>query len=140
MAPNRILIDTNIYSALNRGDAAVVSLFSRTDLVAIPPAVIAELLFGFYGGSNRFANERELDMFLHRDTVEIVPVGRETARIYAEISTFCRKSGKALSNHDLWIAASALEHGIPLVTFDKDFMGLQRFFTDGMLQVLTYSH
>lgn len=140
MAPKRILIDTNIYSALNRGDAAVRSLLADTNLIAIPPAVIAELLFGFYGGSNRFANEHELDVFLQQETVEIVPVSRETARTYAEIASFCRKSGRALSNHDLWIAASALEHGIPLVTFDKDFMALRGFFTDGMLRVLTYSH
>ena len=48
-------------------------------------------------------------------------VGEATAERYALIYASLRAAGRPLPTNDLWIAASAMEHGAELVTLDRDF-------------------
>ena len=57
---------------------------------------------------------------LHPDTA--------TALYYAQVSTDLERKGKIIPENDIWIAAAALECGMPLVTRDAHFQhvtGLQ---------------
>lgn len=46
----------------------------------------------------------------------------ETCERWVDISTRCRKSGRPMSAGDIWIAATALHWGMPLVTANhRDF-------------------
>lgn len=47
---------------------------------------------------------------------EVLPLIEETARRYATITRVLREQGQLIGTNDLWIAASALEHGETLVT------------------------
>jgi predicted nucleic acid-binding protein len=51
---------------------------------------------------------------------EIIEMTRSIARRYAAISRVLRSSGSRLGDNDLWIAATAIEVGEPLVTRDHD--------------------
>jgi tRNA(fMet)-specific endonuclease VapC len=53
--------------------------------------------------------------------IEILDVDRETAVVYAELRSSLRKSGMLMSDNDLWIAATALRHGLTLISRDKAF-------------------
>lgn len=116
-----MIIDTNIYTAIRKGDSRVTQILSGVDLVHIPVPVIAELRKGFSLGTLKDRNEQDLFGFLSADNSIILNCVIETTDCYAEVSTYAQKMGRALSHNDLWIAALAMQHNIELLTLDKDF-------------------
>jgi len=44
-----------------------------------------------------------------------------TAEHYGGIKTTLRKKGKMIHENDIWIAAVAIQHNLPLFTADKQF-------------------
>jgi tRNA(fMet)-specific endonuclease VapC len=55
-------------------------------------------------------------------------MGPETAEHYADICARPRRKGRPIPTNDMWIAASAREHGLVLFTRDAHFHGV-----DGLL-------
>ena len=118
---NRILIDTNVYSAAMRGDAEIVSLLRRVEHIGISSISIGELLSGFRAGGREEKNRQELGIFLDSPRVALYPVNKETAEHYSSVLNQLRRQGKPIPTNDIWIAASALQHSLPLCTLDKHF-------------------
>lgn len=116
-----VILDTNAYRAYLDGNAEVYAVFAAHTVVHFPLAVIAELRKGFLGGTKRIENEQILQNIMVRAGSEILSPTVVTADHFAELAVFCKKKGRALSDNDLWIAATALEMGEPLLTLDKDF-------------------
>ena len=83
--------------------------------------VIGELLAGFARGHRRQKNERQLGEFLDEPRVNVVDVDEDTAVRYAAIHTVLRSAGTPIPTHDMWIAASAMQHGLRLLTLDRHF-------------------
>lgn len=52
----RVLLDTNGFSALARGDDAVLAALAAADVVYLSAVVLGELQAGFKGGSAEKAN------------------------------------------------------------------------------------
>ena len=117
----RVLIDTNIYSAFKTNDSAVVEVFRHVDYIGINLTVYGELLAGFKLGSREKENLRELEMFINTSRVELILHSVETAVFYAKIFKDLKTSGKPIPTNDIWIAATAMEHGLALMTYDKHF-------------------
>ena len=63
----------------------------------------------------------KLRCFLDKVSVKTVPVGEKTAELYAKVFQSLRAQGKPIPLNDIWIAASALEHGADLATTDGHF-------------------
>ncbi len=80
-----------------------------------------ELLGGFAAGSREAKNRSELARFLDSPRVDVVPVTAQTAHSYALVWSGLRRKGQPIPTNDLWIAASALEHGAALLTHDAHF-------------------
>lgn len=116
-----IAIDTNAYVAFKRGDADTVAVLQHAQELQISVTVLAELLAGFAAGSRKADNSRELDQFLNSPRVQLVPSIAATADAYALIYATLRRQGQPIPTNDLWIAASALEHGAALLTYDAHF-------------------
>jgi len=53
--------------------------------------------------------------------VRLAPIGEATAERSAVVYASLRSSGQPIPTNDLWIAASAMEHGTELVTLERDF-------------------
>ena len=123
-----MVIDTNVYSALDPGNEVAIAALKLAEQLYVPIVVVAELRFGFKNGSNLQQNEAKLVKFLSQSFVETLYVTDKTTEIYAELALHCRKSGRALSQNDLWIAALALENELPFVSFDNDFAVLEQYF------------
>ena len=117
----RLLLDTSAYTAFKRGHPAVVELLRAAVFVALNAVVLGELLSGFAAGSREEQNRRELRDFLSSPRVGIVPMGAETAERFAAIHQALRRAGTPIPTHDLWIAASAMEHGLRVLTTDGHF-------------------
>jgi len=116
-----ILIDTNVYSALLLGNKHAIEAISDAGGIVIALASVAELRYGFINGTQAAANEDILQKFLARSGILVAAPSIKTTVHYAELQLLCKKSGRALSQNDIWIAATAKENGYKLLTFDKDF-------------------
>jgi predicted nucleic acid-binding protein len=117
----RLLLDTNAYSAMKRGDLAVADLVRGAERILLSTVVAGELLHGFRAGSRWQDNLRELHAFLDHPLVHVCQVDLETADRFARIVTDLRRVGKPIPTNDVWIAAHAMQTGARLVSFDRHF-------------------
>lgn len=118
---SRLLLDTSAYSAAFRGNGAAKEAIQSAEELFLSPIVIGELLAGFAGGRHREKNEKELAEFLAVPSVSGLEIDQETARRYALILTSLRAAGTPIPTNDIWIAASAMQHGLELLTADDHF-------------------
>lgn len=120
----RLALDTNRYTDLARGDAALRDLLERAEAVFLPFVVLAELRAGFQGGRRAQQNERGLVRFLQQPGVEVLWPGETTTRIWANLFLQLRRAGTPIPMNDLWIAAQVVEHDLALATRDAHFRQL----------------
>ena len=116
-----LLIDTNIYTYAFSGNTEVIRILQRTQKISICAITIGELLSGFKAGSKQNINRAELEEFLDSPRVQLIGIDEDTAEFYSEIQTALKKKGKPIPTNDIWIAATALQHGLKLYTKDQHF-------------------
>ncbi len=116
-----VAIDTKRYADFWNGDAEVVHTLEHCETIYIPFIVLAELRVGFLSGSRQAANERTLNEFLQKPTVQMLFATSETTSLYAVIYRQLKQQGTPIPTNDVWIASLALEHHVPLYTRDAHF-------------------
>jgi len=126
----KVMIDTNIYSLAMKGDAGVVGVLREIDRIGISTISIGELFSGFKGGNTEKKNREELDIFLDSPRVVVHPIEVETADFYAAVLNRLKSAGTPIPTNDIWIAASAFQHGYKLYSRDKHFRFMQ-----GLIQI-----
>lgn len=113
-----IAVDTNIVSALLRGEPCVLP----AEELYIPFMVLAELSAGIDAGNNPAKNHKLLQKFLHDPNLTASPgLTPDVIACYAQIYSYLRRQGRPISANDLWIAAECMQLAMPLLTRDKDF-------------------
>lgn len=125
MEVNPILIDTNAYSALKRGEAEAIEILETAPVVGVSSIVLGELYSGFLTGKRKAANRKELAEFLSRPGVEVFSADDGTAEQYAELSAGLRKAGTPIPTNDMWIAATPLQHGFDVFSYDAHFQAVE---------------
>ena len=126
----RILLDTNAYVALLRGDPGAAQSVRRAGRVLLSAVVLGELHYGFQAGSRLKENLSQLGRFMENPYVEFAAVGRETAERFGRIAAALRSKGTPIPTNDIWIAAQAMETGAHLVSYDRHFSRV-----DGLLWI-----
>lgn len=122
---NRIVLDTNAYTRFAAGkDRELLELANNAEKIILSSIVVGELLSGFRGGSRFLMNRRILVKFLSKEAVEVASVTVDTAEIYSEIKYHLRKKGTPIPTNDIWIAASTIETGSVLVSYDTHFLSI----------------
>jgi tRNA(fMet)-specific endonuclease VapC len=119
------LVDTDVYSYLMNGTgyAALYRPHVEGKLVAISFITVGELYDGAF--RKNWGAERIADLKDRLRSVTIVPYDDSVCRTYAEIKSAMQSKGKTVDDNDLWIAACAIRHGIPLVSNNfKHFDGI----------------
>ena len=81
-----MIIDTNIYSALDRAESTTLKMMANVPVAYVPIIVLGELQYGFMKGSREEENINRLKRFLSQDTVEVLNINTETTRYYGELS------------------------------------------------------
>jgi len=114
-------IDTCAYAAFKKGDSAVVSILEAAKSIMVPTTVLGELYAGFYIGSRTTKNISELLEFLDQPGIFIKCPDIDIAERYGIIVKELRQKGSPIPTNDIWIAATAMETGARLITFDKHF-------------------
>ncbi|MEO6521841.1 MAG: type II toxin-antitoxin system VapC family toxin [Mucilaginibacter sp.] len=118
MTGNSCLLDTSviIHSFKNPSVAKQLDSFSE---IFVPSIAAGELYFGAYRSSNPSKHLTQVNSFLQNCT--IVVVSNETAILYGSIKADLLTKGKPIPENDIWIAAVAIEHQLPLFTTDNHF-------------------
>jgi predicted nucleic acid-binding protein len=116
----KILLDTNAYSDWRRHGEWKRTISTAAE-VLMPAIVLGELRYGFQGAAKAVENETKLAHFLRHPAVRVVSVGESTSRCYAHLKHFLRIQGTPIPENDIWIAALALEHAVPILTSDAHF-------------------
>jgi tRNA(fMet)-specific endonuclease VapC len=115
------LLDTSAYSQLVRGHAEMAKIVQQAEELVLSLVTVAELRYGFALGSRQLDNEKMLERFLGSKKVRLLVPDQITVDEFTAIGVQAKKTGTTLAHHDLWLAAQAVQHGITLVSFDKDF-------------------
>lgn len=129
-----LLLDTNAYTSLMLGEAETIEVLAHAERLLINSVVLGELLGGFAAGTREAHNRALLAKFLDSPRVEPVAITAGTADSYALVYSSLRRKGQPIPSNDLWIAASALEHGAALFTFDAHFSHVEGLRTGRCLQ------
>jgi predicted nucleic acid-binding protein len=93
----------------------------------LPVVVLGEYRFGLLRSKQRRVIERALDDL--EAVSDVLPVDAETVRPYAELRDALKSAGTPIPSNDLWIAALAIQHGLPIASRDTHFdlvRGLKR--------------
>ena len=122
----KVLLDTNAYSELLRGNEAVHELLENSDKIYMSVIVVAELLTGFKGGSKEKQNIEILNEFNSNPKVLIIDVTTKTAAIFSEIKHYLKTKGLAIPINDVLIAAQSFEFQSTIITFDKHFSNIPK--------------
>ena len=117
----RIMLDTSAYSAFMLGHSDIKVALQEADAIYLTPIIIGELRAGFLRGKSRRKNEGEFRSFLDSPRVNVVDVTATTAERYAVILNFLWKNGTPIPTNDIWIAASAMQHGLSIITTDVHY-------------------
>ncbi len=117
----RIIIDTNFYVAFKKRDDAAIVTLKKADYIAVNTVILGELLAGFRCGTREERNREELDLFFDSPRVDLLSVDDGTAEFYAQIFADLKQKGRPIPTNDLWLAASAMQHGLALATYDDHF-------------------
>ncbi len=75
----------------------------------------------YFSGSKEKKNIEELNHFLDSPRVHVIEIDEETAEFFAEIYSGLKKKGKPIPSNDIWVASSAMRHGLSLFTSDEHF-------------------
>jgi len=126
---SKLCIDTNIYSALKRGNREVLEILENVDEIYIPAVVIGELIAGFRIGDKTKKNTDELMRFIDLPGVFIVNIDFLIAERYGILIKILRENGTPIPTNDVWIAATAFEKGSKLLTLDKHFNNIPGMIT-----------
>ncbi len=119
MTGNNLVADTNIFIDLMKGDESISQKLESCNDVYISPIVLAELYFGAY----RFANpEKHLIKITSAiQKCRLLTIDATTAELFVTIKLVLFTKGTPIPENDIWIAASAVQHQLPLYTSDKHF-------------------
>ncbi|MCB0862478.1 MAG: PIN domain-containing protein [Solirubrobacterales bacterium] len=114
----RAVADTSILVARESGR----DLGSLPDEIAVSVVTSAELELGVLRAKNAETRALRLATLSRvRSTYPLLPVDPEIGSCFARLADAALSEGRKVRSHDTWIAATALRHGVPVLTQDKDF-------------------
>lgn len=127
---SRILLDTSAYASYMRNHPQLHAPIRGASAVYPNAVVVGELLAGFKKGSRARQNENRLREFIGEPRVTVLGVDEETAVRYAAIKDYLCRKGTPIPANDLWIAATAFQHGLRLLTLDAHFLQVPQIIVD----------
>jgi tRNA(fMet)-specific endonuclease VapC len=112
-----LLIDTDLLVDLERHDMAsrAGSLLGDEDR-AISVITVSELLHGVHRAQGAIRARRRAFVEHIIAGIDAIPITELVARVHADIWSDLTGRGEPIGAHDLWIAATALAHGLGVAT------------------------
>ena len=115
----RALVDTSLLIAFEAGRP--LSDLPLPDQLAVSVITIGELRAGVLAATDLAVRDRRLVTLSTASTLDPVPIDGAVAEAWARLRIALRDAGRRMPVSDSWIAATAIAHGIPVVTQDDDY-------------------
>jgi predicted nucleic acid-binding protein len=119
---SRGLLDTSVLIAIESGRSLRTEAIPGT--VAISVVTKAELRVGIFAAESIETRDRRLVTFELANRIVSLPVDEAVSRAWAQMRAHARAAEQKIRVNDMWIAATAAAHEIPVVTQDGDFDAL----------------
>jgi predicted nucleic acid-binding protein len=118
------LLDTSVFIARESGR----SIAKLPERVALSVITIGELQLGVLNASDSATRSRRADTLALARAADPIPVTEAVVVAWARLVADCRAAGvhRTVKLTDALIAATAIEHGLPVVTQDADFDQIER--------------
>jgi len=119
-----VLIDTDVLVDLERGVARpeFERLLGDEDR-AISVITVSELLHGVHRATGARRTRRHAFVEHLLAQMYAIPITDRVARVHADVWAGLARRGSLIGAHDLWIAATALAHGLAVATGNADDFG-----------------
>jgi predicted nucleic acid-binding protein len=120
--PRRALLDTTVFIAGESGrplrkeglpEEAAISIVTKSELRA-----------GVLAAADIETRDRRLATLEAVAQMAVLPIWGGVDRAWAQMRAHLVASGRRVNANDIWIAATAAAHEIPVVTQDGDFQAL----------------
>lgn len=112
-----VLIDTDVLVDLERGGSApMLERILGEEERAISVITVSELLHGVHRatGARRLQRSAFVEHLLAG--LQAIPISEPVARVHADVWAQLAQQGHVIGAHGLWIAATALAHGLAVAT------------------------
>jgi predicted nucleic acid-binding protein len=118
------LLDTSVFIAQESGRP----LGTLPERVAVSVVTIGELQLGVLSARDDDSRARRADTLALARSADPIPISEAVMTTWARLVSDCRAAGiqRAVKLTDALIAATATEHGLPVVTQDDDYDQIAR--------------
>lgn len=113
------LLDTSVFIAQESGRRLHEQLLP--DLVAVSVVTVAELQAGVLAAKDTDTRSLRLATLEVVSDLAPLPIDEAVAHHWARLRVLLAEAGRRVNVNDLWIAATAVASGLPVVTQDDDF-------------------
>jgi tRNA(fMet)-specific endonuclease VapC len=114
-----VLLDTSVVVDYLRQDPHLHQKIDQSDDVYLPLVVLGELLYGAHKSMKKDKMLAQVKGFI--DGCILILPDEATADFYGQIKAELSTLGKPIPQNDIWIAAAAKQHDLPVVTRDQHF-------------------
>ena len=119
MGELEVILDTNAISAWCDGDGGLLAVLPADRPLFLPVIVLGEYRLGLKTARDR--KTREAWIATVESAITVLEVSSETARHSADVREELRQARTPIPENDLWLAALARQHDLPVITCDAHF-------------------
>lgn len=116
------LIDTSVLVAVEKGRPLREEDLPERSAISI--VTVGELRAGVLAAPDIESRDRRIATLEGVRGATILPVEGKVARAWAAMRAYLAASERSVSVNDLWIAATAAAHELPVVTQDRGYYAL----------------
>lgn len=120
--PARGVLDTSVFVALESGRKLNQAVLPRQSAISI--VTRAELRAGVLVAEDIATRDRRIATFEASRVFSVLPIDRDVDSAWAQMRAYLAAADRRVNANDMWIAATAVAHEIPVVTQDADFDAL----------------
>ena len=113
------MLDTNIITALLKSEPGIADKIDQADTVYMSSTILGELYYGALNSNQSVKLTNAIRKVLR--ICKLFYIDHHTSLLYGEIKAQLRRDGKMIPENDIWIAASAKQHSVILISRDEHF-------------------
>lgn len=116
------LLDSSVLILLLGEDKKTRNRLEAATGLYMSSVALGELFYGAYHSA--YVERNIIEILVLTEDVTVLALDNQTARIYGRLRHEQGIKGLMLPSNDLWIAATAIQHGLTLAARDRHFMWL----------------